>query len=92
MVANYTNKHVTFNKEQYVGHMEPPIYKMFQTHVNSAITQNMMDDQVKPDTFAPPLHHFSSEVKWSLDELLESFKSQFIKDEMSVGMTNLTKM
>ena len=32
------------------------------------------------------------EVKQSLDELLESFKSQFATDETSIGMINLTKM
>ena len=31
-------------------------------------------------------------MKWSPDELLESFKSQFAKDETSIAMTNLTKM
>ena len=25
LVSNYTNKHITFNKEEYVGHLEPPI-------------------------------------------------------------------
>ena len=75
-VANYTNKHVTFSKGQCIGHMEPPIDKMSQTSVNSVITQKVMDNQVQPDTFIPPLHHLSSEVQWSLDELMESFKSQ----------------
>ena len=28
IVANYTNKHVTFNKGQYIGHMEPCIDNM----------------------------------------------------------------
>ena len=92
MVANYTNKHITFNKGQFIGYMEPPIGKMPQTCVKSVTTQKMMDLQIQPDTFTPPLHHLSSEVKWSLDELLDSFKSQFEKDENSIGMKNLAKM
>ena len=24
-MSNYTNKHITFNKGEYVGHLEPPI-------------------------------------------------------------------
>ena len=30
LVSNYTNKHVTFNKEGYVGHLEQPIEDMQQ--------------------------------------------------------------
>ena len=52
----------------------------------------MMDDQVQPDTFMPPLHNLLSAVKQSLDKLLESFKSKFAKDETHIGTTNLTKI
>ena len=48
-----TNKHVTFNKVQCIGHMEPPIDNISQTSVNSVITQKMMDKQVQLDTFKP---------------------------------------
>ena len=92
MVANYTNKHTSFNKGQCIGHMELQIDRNSQTPVNSITTQKMMDDQVQPDTSTPPLHHLFWEVKWSLDELFDSFKSQFLKDETSIGMTNLAKM
>ena len=53
-VANYTNKHVTFNKEQCIGHMEPSIDYMPQTPVNSIATQKMIDEHVQPGTFTPP--------------------------------------
>ena len=92
MVANYTNKHITFNKGECIGHMEPLIDRMSQTSVNSVTTQKMMADQIQPDTFTPPLHCLSSKVKCSLDELLDSFKSQLVMDKISIGMTNLTKM
>ena len=91
-VENYTNIHILYNRGQCIGHMEPPIDNMPQTSVNSVITQKMIHEQVQSDTFKPPLHNLSSEVKWSLDKLLESFKSQFMKDEASIGMTNLIKM
>ena len=92
MVANYANKHITFNKGQCIEHMEPPIDKMSNTSLNSLTTQKMMDDQVQQDTFIPPLYHLSLEVKWSLDELLDSFESQSVKDKTSMGMANVAKM
>ena len=52
----------------------------------------MMDDQVQPDTFTPPLHHLSSKVIQILDKLLNSFKFQFVKDKTTIGMVNLAKM
>ena len=82
MVANYTNKHITFNKGQCIGHMEPTIDRMSQILVNSVTTQKMMDDQVQPDNFTPPLHCLPLKVQCSLDELLDSFKTQFAKDEI----------
>ena len=92
MVANNTIKHITFNKGQCIGYMEPPIDGMSQTSVNSVLTQKMMDDQVQLDTFTPPLHHLFSKVKQSLDKLLNSFKSQLAKDNNITGMMNLARM
>ena len=88
MVVNYTNKHVTFNKGQCIGHMEPLINKMSEISVNSVIAEKMMNDKVQPDTFTPPLHNRSAEV----NKLLESFISQFAKVETCIDITNLTKM
>ena len=73
MVANYTNTPITFNKGQCIGHMEPPIDRIFQISVNTVMTQKMIEDQVQLDTFTPLLHHLFSNVKWSLDELLDLF-------------------
>ena len=39
-----------------------------------------------------PLHHLPLKVQCSLDELLDSFKTQFSKDKMCIGMTNLTEI
>ena len=30
LTSNYTNKHITFNNGEYVGHLEPPIEDMQQ--------------------------------------------------------------
>ena len=30
VISNYTNKHVIFNKGEYIGHLEPPIEDMQQ--------------------------------------------------------------
>ena len=38
LVANYTNKHVTFNKGHCIGHIEPSIDHMPQTAINSLTT------------------------------------------------------
>ena len=75
LVANYTNKHVTFNKGQCIGHTEPSIDHMSQTSINSLTTQKMIDEHVQPDTFTPPLHSLPGDVRKSLNILLEKFKS-----------------
>ena len=31
LVSNYTNKHITFNKGEYLGHLEPTIEEIPQT-------------------------------------------------------------
>ena len=55
LVANYITKHVTFNKGQCTGHIEPSIDHMLQTSVNSLTTQKMIEEHVQLDTSAPPL-------------------------------------
>ena len=92
MVANYTNKHIIFNKGQCIGHIEPTIDKMPQTPESSVTTQKMKGDQVQPDTFTSPLHHLPLKLQCSIDELLDSLKTGFVNDEMNIGMTNVTKM
>ena len=36
LISNYTNKHITFSKGEYMGHLEPPIKDMQQTPEDSA--------------------------------------------------------
>ena len=52
----------------------------------------MIAEQVKPDTFDPPHHKLKTSTQNKLDALLEEFKTQFAKDETSIGTTPLTRM
>ena len=71
LAANYTNKHVTFNNGQHIGHIEPSIDYMPQTAVNSLTTQKVIDEHVQPNTFTLHLHTFLGDVRKSLNQLLE---------------------
>ena len=92
LVADYTNRHVTINKGQCIGHLEPSTDHMLQTANNSLTTEKMLDENIQPDTFMPALHALLGDVRKSLNQLLEAFKSQFAQDEASIGTTHLTKM
>ena len=92
IVANYTNKNVMFNRGQCIGHIEPSIDHMPQNAINSLTTQKMLDEHVQPDTFTPPLHTLTDDVRKSLNQLLETFKSQSAQDGTGTGTTHLTKM
>ena len=92
LVANYTDKHVTFSKGRCRGHEESPIDHMPQTAISSLTTQRMLDEHIQHDTFTSPLHTLPYDVRKSLIQLLETFKSQFAQDETSIGTTHLTKM
>ena len=72
--------------------MEPSTDHMPQTVINSLTTQKTIDEHVQPDSFTPPLHTLLGDVRKSLNQLLETFKSQFAQDQTSIGTTHLTKM
>ena len=63
-------KHVTFNKEHCIGHIEPSIDHMPQTSFNSLTTQKIIEEHVQPNTFTPPLHTLLGDVRKSLNQLL----------------------
>ena len=97
-VSNYTNKHITFNKGEYVGHLEPTLtddttIDQSETHFTNSITlQKMMAEQVTLDTFDPPHHKLKTNTQNKLDALLKEYETQFAKDETSIRATPLTKM
>ena len=47
----------------------------------------MMAGQVKLDTFDPPYHKLKTSTQNKLDALLKEYKTQFAKDETSMGTT-----
>ena len=65
---------------------------MPQTAINSLTTQKMLDKHIQPDSFTPPLHTLLGDERKSLNQLLETFKSQHAQDETNIGTTHLTKM
>ena len=52
----------------------------------------MIDEHFQPDSFRLPLHTLPDDVRKSLSQLLETFKSQFAQDENNFKTTHLTKM
>ena len=83
---------MNFPKGMKIGHLEPPIDELTQIPINSATTQQMLPDTVKPDSFTPPKYQLDSTTQQQLDNLLRTFKDQFAKDQMTIGTTPLTQM
>ena len=98
LVSNYTNKHLTFHKGEYIRHLEPAVMdndtiEQTETHKTNSITlKKMMAETVTPDNFNPPHHELSTTVKKELELLLLEYEFQFAKDETSIGTTPLTSM
>ena len=74
LVSNYTNKHLTFHKGEYIGHLEPAVMDttdQVEIHqMNSVTLKKMMSETVTPDTFNPPHHELSTAIQNELDLLL----------------------
>ena len=96
LVSNYTNKHLTFHKGEYIGHLEPielDSTDQGETHQANSITlKKMMSETVTSDTFDQPQHELSTPIQNSIKLLLEEYESQFTKDETSIDTTPLTSM
>ena len=58
LVSNYTNKHLTFHKGEYIGHLEPAVLDSTDQkdihHTNSVTLKKMMSETITPNTFNPP--------------------------------------
>ena len=84
-VSNYTNKHITFNKGEYIGHLEPTITDHttiddLEPHSANSITlQKMMAEQVQPNILTPPHHKLKPSIKSRLDTLLKEYKNPICK-------------
>ena len=98
LVSNYTTKHITFNKGEYIGCLEPTITddmtiddsETYSTH--SVTLQNMMAEQIQPDIFDPPHHKLKPSIQSKLDALLKEYETQFAKEKTSIRTTPLTEM
>ena len=79
LVSNYTNKHLTFHKGEYVGHLEPAVMDdttidLREPHQANSITlKKMMVETVPPDTFNPPCHELSQTIQNELNTLLQEY-------------------
>ena len=96
LVSNYTNKHLTFHKGEYIGHLKPAVLvstDQQETHQTNSVTlKKMMSETITPDAFNPPCHDLSTAVQNDFDLLLQEYELQFAKDETSIGTTPLTSM
>ena len=104
LVSNYANNHITFNKGEYVGCLEPTMEDIdevknlhFQANpdvhtTNFITTQRIMAEQVQPDTFEPPCHKLKPSIEAKLEALLKEHASQFAQDETFIGKPPLTEM
>ena len=92
LVINNSNHHVNFPKGMKIGHLEPPIDNLTQIPINSATTQRMLPETIKPDSFTPPKYQLEPTIQQQLDFLLKTFKDQFAKDETTIGTMPLTQM
>ena len=93
LVSNYNNKHVIFDKGEYVGHLEPTIENIDEernlhlhqnpdAHTTSSDTmKKMMSEQVEPDAFEPPCHKLKPNTKAKLEALLKKYATQFTQDK-----------
>ena len=66
LVSNYTNKHLTFHKGEYIGHLEPIVLDSADQrdahHTNKVALKKMMSETITPDTFNPPCHELSTPI------------------------------
>ena len=95
-ISNYTNKHLTFHKGEYIGHLEPAVLDttdQSEVHQTNSVTfKKMMFETVMPDPFNPPCHKLSTNVQNNLDLLLQEYESQVAQDETTTGTTPLTSI
>ena len=98
LVSNYTNKHITFNKGEYIGCLEPTLTDDMtidqpETYsANSVTLQKIMAEWVQPDIFDPPHHKLKPGIQSQLQAVLKEYETQFAKDETSIRTTPLTEM
>ena len=79
LVSNYSNKHITFNKGEYIGHFEDineennsPPHANSDAYTTSSVTmKRMMSEKVETDTFEPPCHKLKPNIETKIEALLK---------------------
>ena len=98
LVSNYSNKHLTFCKGEYIRHLQPTVIddtttEQKGTHQTNSVTfQTMMVETGTPDIFNSPCHGLFNTIQHELNTLLKEYECQFAKDKTSIGTTLLTSM
>ena len=81
LVSNYTNKHLTFHRGEYIGHLEPAVLDSTdqqETHQTNSVTlKKMRSETITSDTFNLPCHELSKHVHNVLELLLQEYELQF---------------
>ena len=67
-----------------IAHLEPPIDELTQIPINSATTQWMLPETIKPYSFTPPKYQLNSTIQQQLDNLLGTFKISSQKTKQSL--------
>ena len=99
VVSNSTNKHITVNKGEYIGHLEPTIEDIPKTTESPdaptkhcITTEKMASEKVEPDTFKLPHHKLKQHIEAIITALLKEYDFQFAQDETSIGTTPLAEL
>ena len=85
LVSNYTNKHLTFHKGEYIEHLELAVMdnitlEQREAHQSNSVTlKKMMVEKVTPDTFNPPNHELFKTIQCELNTLLQEYESPICK-------------
>ena len=85
LVSNYTNKHIKFNKGEYIGCLEPVITDNMTSDqpdahsFNSVTLQEMMAKHIQLDTFNQPCHTLRPSIESKLNAILKEYALQFAK-------------
>ena len=66
--------------------------KFWITYSSQYYHKTMMSEKVEPDIFKPPCHNLRKDIKTKLKKMLKEYQFQFAWDEITIGMTPLTKI
>ena len=81
LLSNYTNRHITYNKGEYIGCLDPTIEEIPQTTENpdaptihSITTEKMIEERVELDTFKPPHHKLKQHYRNKAQRIIKGIQ------------------